>query len=482
MIKFRLFAGIIASAIVLSACEEDTYGIGNSLTGQTDKLDIAAQTYKATTRTIVADSVLAVSNICYFGKIKDPETGTYVKSELTSQFNILETIYVSPEDSLISRYDGRAAADSCDIILFTSTPFVAKDSLITMKMRVKELSAPITVQTALYSNYDPIAKGLIRNDGINKGKVFSYNDLNESDSLKSLSTYLHNIRITLNDPYTDLSGNTYNNYGSYILRQYFDHPEYFKNSYAFTHHVCPGFFFELTDGLGYHAQVDNIGMRVYYRVKNDTTYNAVLTLAGTEEVLQTNKITNTKEALQQMAADPACTYLKSPAGLYTEMTLPVEEIKVNHENDSLVAAKVILQRINNNVNNEYSLGIPQNLLMVEKDSVNAFFENNKLTDGITSFYVSYNSTENTYTFSNISNIITHMWNARQKGLQADAQWLEKNPNWNKVVLVPVSVSTSTSTGIVTSISNDMSLTSTRLAGGSATPVNISVVYAKFKEQ
>ena len=58
----------------------------------------------------------------------------------------------------------------------------------------------------------------------------------------------------------------------------------------------------------------------------------------------------------------------------------------------------------------------------------------------------------------------------------------KSENWNKVVLVPVTISTNSSS-VITKVSCDMSLASTRLVGGSQNPhapVRISVIYSKFK--
>ena len=57
------------------------------------------------------------------------------------------------------------------------------------------------------------------------------------------------------------------------------------------------------------------------------------------------------------------------------------------------------------------------------------------------------------------------------------------PNWNKVILVPVTKTTNTSSGEVTKIAHNMALTSTRLVGGTENPrepVKISVIYSKFK--
>ncbi len=59
-------------------------------------------------------------------------------------------------------------------------------------------------------------------------------------------------------------------------------------------------------------------------------------------------------------------------------------------------------------------------------------------------------------------------------------------DWNKVVLVPVSVSynSSSASASITNVSNEMSLKSTKLVGGSANthkPVTISVIYNKFNK-
>ena len=42
--------------------------------------------------------------------------------------------------------------------------------------------------------------------------------------------------------------------------------------------------------------------------------------------------------------DNTCTYLKTPAGIFTEVTLPVDEISTSHSTDSLLTAKIVFQR------------------------------------------------------------------------------------------------------------------------------------------
>ena len=334
---------------------------------------------------------------------------------------------------------------------------------------------------------------MLRTGGISKSQMFSYLSLTSHEEVNSNDDKVEVIRITLNDPYTAADGTTYKNYGTYLLRQYFDHPEYYRNSYVFTHNLCPGFLFQITDGLGFHAKVTNIGLRTYYTVQGDTSVvHTRMVLAGTSEVLQTTQVVNDTQALKQLVNETQHTYLKTPAGLFTEVTLPVKEVKQGHESDSLLAAKVSFQRLNNESTNERMLGIPQTLLMVQKDSLHNFFERGAIPDNITSYIAGYNNptptststvvNNNAYTFNNLSSLITYLWQQRQQGMKSDPQWEAKHPDWNKMVLVPISFTTSSSSTSVTSVRHDMSLTSTRLVGGANNPhdpILLSVVYAKF---
>lgn len=476
-------AGVAIAAMAISSCDEGTDVLGTSLTSAGDRLELSTTSYAATTKTVLADSVLSLTSTCYFGRIKDPETGADVTSEFSTQFHVLEDTYISPESKLVGTYNGRCSADSCDITLFLSSPFKANDTLVAMKMQMSELKKPVEEGQKFYSNYDPSSLGLIRTDGIKSNKMFTFNTLTDTDSLRNTDSYRNNIRLKLNEPYTAQNGKTYNNYGTYILHQYYDHPEYFKNNYSFIHYVCPGFFFEVTDGYGLHAKVSYMALRVYYtlRVNADSTQKVNLIFAGTKEVLQTTKVTNDKKAIQALANETAHTYLKCPAGLYTEVTLPVDEIKATHTNDSLVSAAIAFQRINNQSFDYRSLNTPQALLMVQKDSLTNFFEKYKVNDNRSSYYTSFSSSYNTYTFNNIASMISKIWHQKNEGLKNDPNWVANHPNWNKVLLVPITYSTSTSSSTPISIEHDMSLCSTRLIGGPSSPIEIKVVYGKYKE-
>ncbi len=487
-------AAAVLMLVAISSCEEDTLNIGQTLTDSSDELEMNTATYDVSTRTIMADSVLSLSADCYFGRVRDPETGADVTSEFTTQFHLLEDTYISGESNIVGRYNGRAAADSCDIILYIQSPFRAADSLAAMKMRVSELAKPMEEGQRYYSNFSPVAAGMVRQGGISQQQMFTYANLGATDKERRSDSYFNCIRIPLNSPYTAKDGTVYKNYGTYIMHQYYDHPELFRNSYVFTHELCPGFLFQISDGLGFHAEVSNIGLRTFYTVKSDTaTTSSQLVMAGTREVLQTTHVVNNRQALLAMAAETQYTYLKTPAGLFTEVTLPVIAIKQGHDSDSLLAAKLTFQRLNNQSNDPRVLGIPQTLLMVQKDSLHNFFEKDRVPDNVTSYYTGYNNpipttttyyqNDNTYTFNNLSSLITFLWQKRKEGLKNDADWEAHHPDWNKMVLVPVASTKSSSGSGIVGIQHDMSLPSTRLVGGPDNPnepIRISIVYAKFK--
>jgi hypothetical protein len=313
--------------------------------------------------------------------------------------------------------------------------------------------------------------------------MFTYVNLMDTDNERAQLNYLNNIRLTLNESYSPMGHPelTYPNYGTYLLHQYYDHPEYFKNSYLFAQNVCPGFFFRITDGQGFYAKVTNIGLRVFYRVQEkDSVRNASFVLAGTREVKQTNFITNDKAAVTALANDASCTYLKTPAGLFTEITLPIEEIKKDHQKDSLLDVSITLQRINYNSSDERILGIPKTVLMIPKDSLISYFEKLKVPDGNMSYMTTFTSALNTYTYTNISKLVTGIWSIRQQGEKQTSDWVDKHPDWNKVVLIPITYTTSSTSTTPTRVEHDMSLTSTRLVGGPNHPLEVKVIYGKFR--
>lgn len=473
--KAKWLAGALLAAITFSACDEDTQGIGVSLTNDVDHFTILTDTFNVSTRSIMVDSVLSRSSYTYLGRIKDPETQDYVTSSYMTQFMQLESMatnFIKDESTVKKRYNGRAAADSCVLNIYINA--YVGDTLAPMKVTAYEMQTPAAEGKLYYSDYDPIEEGLIRTDGICVSKPYTYVNYHVSDSIRNSSSYIPFITVPLNDEYTDKNGVTYDNYGTYLMHSYYDHPEYFKNSYAFVHNVCPGFFFKTTDGAGLMSEVYTTEMVFYYTYEsNDSTYVTANVFTGTEEVLQTTTISTDKTRIDALLADNSCTYLKTPSGVFTEVTLPIDDIMRGHENDTISSAKVAFTCYNGDPDD--IMKAPTNVVMIPKAELYTFFEEENLPDYRTSFLATLTSASNTYTFNNISELITNLYN--NKSARGD--------DWNKVVLVPVDRTSVTQSNTTTTmrISNLMSMTSTRLVGGSENkhaPITISVIYSRSK--
>ena len=490
----RLLTVLAIAALTFAACDDTTEGIGGSITNKIDNINISNSAFNVTTKSIVADSVLSRNNMGLIGKMKDPETGNYVKGDYMTQLSVLPTFSVDTLDYIKQANKGSIEADSCYLLVSYNASY--GDTIAPMKVTAYEMTQPMAEDKEYYSNYDAFKEGLVSEN--NQHWSSNYNLSNTSD--------VKNFKIYLNKEYKK-DGKTYKNYGSYIMQTYAEHPEYFKTNYKFLHNVCPGFYIKNVGGTGNMAKIWNTELIFYWtrhktiKAKDGVTDSTAVSIGynrfdGTEEVLQLNKIENDTKNLEELASKQNYTYLKSPAGIFTEVTLPIEDIMKGHEKDTLNTATISFPRLNADEDNPYNFATPSTILMVQKDSLQSFFEKSKLADNRTSYTASYSSTgtyKNAYTFQNIANLVSAMYKNKAEGEKKNAKWMDEHPNWNKVVLVPVNVITTTQgyTTVISKINHDMSLASTRLKRGIITtdsngketsPIQIKVIYSKFKEE
>ncbi len=495
----RIILPILTLLFVFSSCDDTTGGVGTSLTDLNDNIEVTASTFNATSESVIVESILSHSTTGYLGKIKDAETGAYITSNFMTQFHTLDDYEFPAADSIVSKdiATGKIKADSCEVRIFYSTFY--GDSLASMKCTLHEFDHPLEEGKKYYTTFNPIESGYIREGGIHKQKTYAINDYTITN--KDRWNNIPNIRIKLDDPYTDKNGNVHSNYGTYVMQKFYENKKNFHNSYNFINNVCPGFYVESTAGIGNIAYVSLTQLNVYFRYTTkitdkdkgglkDTIYNGVASFVGTEEVLQKTNVNQSKAELEKLANDNSCTYLKTPAGILTRISLPVDDIIKGHELDTLNSASITLLRENNKKTGSYSLPAAQTLLILPADSIDSFFDQGKVADYRSSFIASYSSTTNSYSFGNIASLIRYLSDARDKYLtlhpEMTMQEFEKqHPNWNKAIVVPVNTSYAniSNTSVLARVTHDMSLTSTRLYGGKDNPkaIKINVTYSKFNK-
>ncbi len=479
--KGALATLIALATLLIAGCDDNTSTMG--IPSKDEEVFPSYGTFLAYTHSEAMDSVLGNSTSSYLGSIDDPETGTRIRADFAAQFHTFEN-YSFPKFDLMFPDDGvkrttdSIRCDSVEVRLYFSNYYGAKNAPLKLEVYPLDKNNVLQEEEDYYTDTNLDQFVLPGSEPI-ATKVFTTEDYNLADAERNSATHADNVRIMLPDTV-----------GSLIMRAYYDHPEYFKDSYTFIRKVCPGFLFKIRSGNGSMLSVDvstlNIYFNFYDKVKRDSTCSALARFAATPEVIQSTQFSN--DDMQSLVEEDDCTYLKTPAGIMTVAQLPINEIYQNHETDSVSRAQLTFTRLNNTKPSTQSLGIPQSLLLVRKADATSFFKKRSVADSKTSYTTSYSSTYNTYTFNNICRLISLCRKEKLAGMKAEnlteQEWEQKHPDWNKVVLIPVNISTATDTYGEThqvSVTHDMSMNSIRLQGGANTPIKMQVIYSRFKQ-
>ena len=457
----------------LVSCDEDTGTLG--VYPQEDATATSTASFNVLSNDILNTVVPANSTTCYLGKVIDPETDQAVTATFAAQFHTFENYSFPKKEDIVRDAEG-FLCDSIEVRLYVKSTFGDKNN--PMKVEVWPLSMSqdklLQESTTLFTNTD-LWKFADTEQGPITTKVFTSTDYTLTDAQRARKDYLNNVRIVL------------------PRETYYSHPEFFRDSYSFIRHVCPGFLFRTVGGTGTMLNLEVCTINLNFRYKSeaypDSTLSALCRFAATPEVIQCTQFESSN--LSALMGNEQYTMLKTPAGICTELTLPVNDIYKGHENDSITRASLTLTRINNQdedaLDDNYALGIPQNLLLVRKQNVSTFFEKHQVSDKQQSYTTIFLETYNCYTFGNISRLISYCRHEKMAGMKAsgmtEEQWEAAHPDWNRVVLVPVTIATTADNqgdGVEVSVNQDLSLCSTKLVRGTAAnPIKMQVIYSRF---
>ncbi len=491
-----LVALLVATPVFFTSCDEDTAGIGSVIMPEQDNVISTQKTYALNTRTVLSDSVMANTNDSYLGRVIDPETRAMTTCNFLAQFHVLEDTKFPERAKLLNDEQGRIQVDSCDIRIFIKSYY--GDSLATMKMNVQELDTNKVIKEneTYYTNLDA-SRFITEGVGIKTSMSYAVKDLSRPDSPTDGITYYRSILVKLPVEY-----------GRHLMEKYYENPDYYKNSYQFIHHVCPGFYFNITGGVGSMITAHTTTLNVYFRhhttnvAGNDTIIDGMQRMAATEEVIQQTTIGN-RIPEELTAESNEYTFIKSPAGLFTEVELPVGDIVAGeHYTDTINSAAITFQRHNDTTESKYNLSSPGHILMLRKADVYTFFEKNSLPNSVDSYISTFNRSYNAYTFTNIAKLISLLRDERDKGAGVTpimteeernnryTAWEADHPDWNKVLLVPIKAEYSanstdyygyTTSSSLISVKNLLGMNSVRLRGGNGGKVEIQIVYSRFSQ-
>ncbi len=489
-------------AFGLMACDENTGSLG--ISADIDQVSNTTCNFPVYTNSILLnEGIIANNSNCFLGQMTDPETGCTVSADFAAQFQTFENNgfpnkkdMVDATDTLDIKY-GVPVCDSCEVRLFFKSYYGEGNN--PMKLDVFELSSDpkhmLSEDSIYYTDVD-LTQFLPENATPLASRMFTAEDYDVDEEDREDDSYNQNLHIMLPPEF-----------GQRIMDKYYADPSSFKDSYNFTHKVLPGLYFRCSNGTGTLLKVYVGTLNIYFKyheTKSDTIYDAMTRFAATPEVIQSSRFQNSSNLSNLIQNDVDYTILKTPAGIATEMTLPINDIfKGEHAIDSISKATVTLTRYNRN-QSITQLDIPKELLMVRKTQMKDFFTKRSVSNSRTSYTTSFASTYNTYTFNNISRLLSYCMHEKldavrkrleEKGHKSytteqfaaeEALWEAENPDWNKVLIIPVvTSSTSVDTGgssskLEVTVNHDMGLNSIRLVGGT-TPIQMQVVYSRFRQ-
>lgn len=467
---FSCFLLAIATLLTFTQCDDNTGSIGGSLVPENDIITAETKTFYATSNTIMAnDSILANTSDVYLGMYTDEESGTVFSSSFVTQFGCTED-FEFPMEGVVDD-----SASYTKLRLYFNEYY--GDSLNAMRCEVYELDNTLQEGVPYYTNFDPDELYDVEKKPL-AAKTFNVIDYNVHDTILNSDNYARHIEIALP-----------NSIGNRFISKFYEKDaegnivgkKYFANSEVFINDIFKGIYVKCVQGDGtilkiYRARID-VGFKRLIKSSSgamDSIQALSAPFYSGKEVLQTNKFDNND--LKPLLDEKEYTYIKTPAGLFTEVKLPICELVENC--DTINSAKMVFTRYNEeggSMNSAHGT-----LLMVRKADMYKFFLKNKLSDGETSYLTSFVNSNNEYVFSNIANLFKHCYKEYTEGVQKDSDWEAKNPDWDKVVLIPVTT-TEDSNGSVVKILHDISISSMRLRGGTEYEIPIEVVTSKFKK-
>ena len=508
------YSGILLLALLtLFSCDDNTGTLGIGMLPGSDDINAHTTTFNVTTESyFVEGGVYAKTSTGYIGKFVDPvlgEIGNYEASFLT-ELNCTNNFKL-PAEYNDETHTGTMAGDtvvSIQLAVYYNTWF--GDSLNACRMSAYKLNdkwlkeRKNSDRSYRYTNIDP-TKYYDESDLLAR-KAYTAYDTSVPDSVRnamdsnSNPTFYPNVTFPLDKAW-----------GNEILHLNRDYQKglnnYFDNSERFIENILKGIYLKTDYGIGTILYVDRVDLQMQFRFhyvdslgvklkKNngeDSLYYSMATVfASTKEVIQANQLKNSDKLKELAEQQTEFTYLRSPAGIFTQGALPYDEINEKLSGDTLNAVKLTFTNYNED-SNKYKFGMsaPGTVLLLRKKDLKTFFEENKLTDNITSFIATHNSVAtNQYTFNNIARLVTTCINEKKAAKEKagpswdEAKWIDDN----KVLLIPVSITydSSSTTPTMTGIQHNLAPSYAKLKGGPAkvgdevkTPLILEVTYTTF---
>lgn len=396
-----IFLSVLSLALVggTVSCDDDMNLVGSTIQPPGDKTYTYIDSFQLKAKTVFIDSLYAKTTQALLGEYVDPLFGR-MKAGYMCQFYC--------QDNFRFRYEpigGRI--DSIDFKLAYEYGWVG-DSLAPMQAEVYRITNPLT-DDYYVTNLDP-AKYCDMSVLMGR-KTYTAYDQTVPDSIRNQTDsngnkiFVPNVTVVL--PW---------DFGQQLYEATVRTPDNFTNQQAFNNYF-PGFYIT-TKGSGNLLRVSASAMYIYYKYEttveasdgSDSTVvrSTAETFNVTPEVIQLSHVENT-DMDELLKPNDRLSYLKTPAGVYTQITFPIRAIKEAIGTERTITSMPFSLSFLPQDDWDYALTPPNYVLLLPKDSLQAFFEEGRLANSKTSF-LSANYIQTVSNGYQTSYVNTYMYN------------------------------------------------------------------------
>lgn len=451
-LKHLLSFTILLSLILLYSCDDSLKDMGFTIQPETDRVTVGTDSLIVRATTVSVDSLLPEG---MFGKTKRPVLGEY-KDPL---FGTTKSDYVGEFYYPKGRNfpDTEVTIDSVKVGVFYDT--WRGDSISPIGLSVYEVIKSLPTGSH-FTKFNP--KEYVDMQSPLGKTVFTAGNIEVPKAEREDRDYYHRGLVTIPK---EVGERIYNLSETVKDLDTDSFKEYFKGLYITTDF-----------GSGSMMRVDHTYLYIHFKyldkngssTKEDTIRTGTTVFNTTPEVIQINQIQNKSDKLLEENAEYS--FIKSPAGVFTELTIPLTEKEEILNNRALNLARFSVTAVpEKNTDLKFKLKPSPYLLLINKDDMKEFFEKRKLPDNITSYYASFDETTYRYDFGNLSAMINH-YKEKNDGKVKDLTYL----------LVPIDVDISTDSGQaqMTGVFNQMIPTATTLFKAPE-KMKLELIYSKL---
>lgn len=380
--KTFIYAALVPAVSIIAGCD-DTSNIGSSVTA--DQITVTVDSsFVVTGKSVEIGKVQSRTVSQLIGKIDAGGFGR-LSSDVVTQF--MPAAQIDTTNVSIDRIDSvvlRMGVVKGEFIGDSVAPLG-----IDVYLLDRQLPSPI------YSDFDA-------------------SDYYSPDNLIASTIYnvsANTAGANYSDGHTEIKVKLPLEFGKNLYRQYLDNPASFNTPTAFAK-IFPGFYIKNSFGSGRLTRVTSTMMTLYYNYDyyNTTTESDTILVgsgnyfAVTPEIITNNNVSMTISPEVKNKINNGENIIMAPVGLEVKMRFPAPEILAAYraENNPVKVLNTLTFSVPGEyIENDYSIPMPQYLLLVLEKDKDDFFAGNKLPDSTTSFYATYNSTTGLYSFGDM---------------------------------------------------------------------------------